>query len=187
MRTGSRVVLNALTLAACVCGEGRVGRPSHCVSAAEESRQGSTAGHVFDQRPQPWQRRDEPVLSAHFTKQSWCKVVLYSPTVLYKDGVFKIWYVGTSTGSRSTDMALGHAESTDGIHWVEHEANPIMTGEDIPWGLYVQTPFVLSFPDRYMMYYAPRDWNNTYVMPDGTKGHDGSGVYSHIGVAVIPK
>lgn len=363
MRPGSRVVLCALAIAVCACGMSLAWQSWFSAPAcAGESGQGGSDAHPFDQRPQPWQRRDEPVLSAHFTKQSWCKVVLYSPTVLYNDGVFKIWYVGTSAGSRSNDMALGYAESDDGIHWKEHEENPIMTGEDIPWGLYVQTPFVLfdedeeiykmwfssttkleysekarrmvgadrplgyatspdgvrwkihpkpiyhasrspcvfklgpdsyrmwmnvdlariyeftsadgiewkraekpavqvsgdsksciypfvleedgryfmwygchraggifeifcatspdgsnwtvdheraafpasrdrgrfdgrytsipsvlSFPDWYMIYYAPRDWNNTYVMPDGTKGHDGAGVYSHIGVAVIPK
>jgi hypothetical protein len=32
--------------------------------------------HPLDMRPQPWQRRDEPVLSANTTRQSWCKVVL---------------------------------------------------------------------------------------------------------------
>jgi hypothetical protein len=174
----------------------------------------SRPGHPFDMRPQPWQRRDKPVLSANTTKQPWCKVVLYSPSVMFKDGKFKMWYVGTSTASRSIDFSLGYAESKDGIQWDEHAANPIATPADIGWGIYMQTPFVmfdddeqiykmwfssatkavyseksrrLVGADRYLMYYAPRDWRNTYLLPDGSMGRDGSGVYSHIGVAVIPK
>ena len=63
----------------------------------------------LDLRPQPWQRRPEPVLSAYTTEQSWSKVVVYNPHVLHIDGKFKMWYLGTSTGSRSSDIALGYA------------------------------------------------------------------------------
>ncbi|MAD79657.1 MAG: hypothetical protein CMJ50_02275 [Planctomycetaceae bacterium] len=329
---------------------------------AAETEAKPTPVHPFDMRPQPWQRRDDPVLSASTTRQPWCKVVLYSPSVLFKDGKFKMWYVGTSAGSRSTDFSLGYAESDDGIQWNEYAGNPIATPQDIGWGIYMQTPFVmfdedeqiykmwfssatkavysekakrmvgadrplgyatspdgiewkfhpkpiydssrspcvwklgpksyrmwmnvdlariyeftssdgiqwqraskpavqvsgasksciypfvihengryymwygchrpegifeifcatspdgsswsvdheraafpasrkkdrfdgrytsipsvLSLPDRYMLYYAPRDWRNTYLMPDGSRGRDGAGVYAHIGVAVIPK
>ena len=54
-----------------------------------------------------------------------------------------MWYLGTSTGSRAADIALGYAESDDGIEWREHDANPILTGDDLSWGSNFQTPFVL--------------------------------------------
>jgi len=98
---------------------------------------------VLDQRPQPWQRRTTPVLSAHTTAESWCRIVLYSPHVLHVDGKYRMWYVGTSTASRSDDMALGYAESEDGIQWEEHAQNPVLTGDDLPWAKAVQTPYVL--------------------------------------------
>lgn len=101
------------------------------------------AGHPFDLRPQPWQRRDEPVLSARTTNESWCKVVTYSPHVIFHAGKFRMWYLGTSTGSRSGDMKLGYAESADGVNWTPHTANPILTAKDIGWGDMVQTPCVL--------------------------------------------
>ena len=116
------------------------------ISWADEDE--SASPHPFDARPQPWQRQAEPVLSALTTNQSWCKVVLYSPTVIRHEGKFKMWYVGTSTASRATDMALGYAESEDGLHWTEHPNNPIATGQDIPWGIYFQTPFVLFDDDE---------------------------------------
>jgi hypothetical protein len=83
------------------------------------------------------------VLSALNTQQTWCKVVLYSPSVLCKDGKFKIWYIGTSAGSRGPGKAVGYAESNDGFRWKEYEGNPILTDDDIPWGEGWQTPFVL--------------------------------------------
>ena len=95
------------------------------------------------ERPQPWQRRSQPVLSASTTKQEWSRVVCYSPHVIWHDGRFRMWYLGTSTGSRSSDMALGYAESTDGIEWIEHSNNPILTPADLPWGRTWQTPSVL--------------------------------------------
>lgn len=107
--------------------------------------------HAFDRRPQPWKRYDKPVLSAHTTTQTWCKVVLYSPHVIHHDGKFRMWYLGTSTASRSNDIALGYAESSDGFDWKEHPNNPILTGQDIPWGTLLQTPFVL-FDEEEMTY-----------------------------------
>jgi len=40
-------------------------------------------------------------------------------------------------------MAMGYAESDDGIHWTEQPDNPILTDDDIPWDEGWQTPFVL--------------------------------------------
>ena len=124
---------------------------------AEKTAAGpSVSSHPFDQRPQPWLRGAEPILSAHTTKQAWNRVVTYSPHVLAIDGKLKMWYIGTSTGSRAMDMVLGYAESTDGYHWQQYEGNPIMTAEDIPWGLFFQTPFVLYDSDEqiYKMWFS---------------------------------
>lgn len=112
-------------------------------SVADEKPQPLDRRDPFDQRPQPWQRRAEPVLSAHTTQQDWCRVVCYSPHVVHHNGRFRMWYLGTSRASRSNDIVMGYAESDDGLAWAEHERNPIFTGDDVPWGRIVQTPFVL--------------------------------------------
>ncbi|MBC8352892.1 MAG: hypothetical protein H8E66_12930 [Planctomycetes bacterium] len=96
-----------------------------------------------DLRPQPWQRRSEPILSARTTKQDWCKVVCYSPHVIHHDSLFRMWYLGTSTASRTNDICMGYAESVNGIDWTEHPNNPILADADIPWGEFVQTPYIL--------------------------------------------
>lgn len=113
----------------------------------------------LDQRPQPWQRRSEPVLSARTTKQSWCRVVCYSPHVIFHEGRFRMWYLGTSEASRTNNMVMGYAESDDGIHWSEHPANPVLTGDDIPWGTPIQTPFVKfdAAANRFRMWFVSGD------------------------------
>ncbi|MBC8290698.1 MAG: hypothetical protein H8E37_10325 [Planctomycetes bacterium] len=113
----------------------------------------------LDQRPQPWVRRSEPILSARTTKQEWCRVVCYSPHVIFHDGRFRMWYLGTSESSRSNDMLMGYAESVDGLRWTEHPGNPILSGKDIPWGRLVQTPFVKFDEARgeYRMWFVSGD------------------------------
>jgi predicted GH43/DUF377 family glycosyl hydrolase len=69
--------------------------------------------------------------------------VLYSPHVIYHDWKFRMWYLGTSTATRTNDIVMGYAESDDGLVWKEYEKNPILTGNDVSWGELLQTPFVL--------------------------------------------
>lgn len=146
MRTAVSFSSLLLALAVVVLMACGVSPPAPETVAAE-----TEAANPLDQRPQPWERRAEPVLSAYTTEQSWSKVVVYSPFVLHIDGKFKMWYLGTSTGSRSTDMAMCYAESDNGFDWREHAANPILTGDDIPWGPNFQTPFIL-FDEQEQIY-----------------------------------
>jgi hypothetical protein len=58
-----------------------------CEQSIAEDKASSVADvHPFDLRPQPWQRRDKPALSANTTKQPWCQVVLYSPWEQLRSG-----------------------------------------------------------------------------------------------------
>ncbi|MBI3987319.1 MAG: hypothetical protein HY343_10380, partial [Lentisphaerae bacterium] len=84
----------------------------------------------------------KPVLSAASANQAWCRVTLYSPSVLLLGGVFRMWFIGNASRSRATDHELGYAESVDGLHWIPHAGNPIATPRDIPWGKNWQTPCV---------------------------------------------
>jgi len=132
---------------------------------------------LWEKRPQPWIRRAEPILSARTTKQSWCKIVCYSPHVIYHDGKFCMWYLGTSTASRTNDIVMGYAESKDGFHWSEHPQNPIITADDVPWGQIIQTPFVLFDRDDsiFKMWFVsgnvPRDKNGKPLSNDQRLGY----------------
>ena len=130
------------------------------------------------QRPQPWQRRDEPTLSARTTKQSWCRVVCYSPHVIHHNGKFRMWYLGTSEASRTNNMVMGYAESDDGIQWQEPPGNLMLTGDDIPWGVPVQTPFVKhdAVTGQFRMWFVSgdgvsRDAKNKIIGNDQRLGH----------------
>ncbi len=93
---------------------------------------------------QDWRRLSDPILSAATTKQDWCRVILYMPCVLRADGIFKMWYVGSSDHARNPSyIHLGYATSTDGLRWDPWPENPIVTDDAIPWGWRFQTPYVL--------------------------------------------
>ena len=94
-----------------------------------------------------WQRRDQPVLSALTTAQDWCRVQLYNPTVIRVEDRYMMWYLGNSSATRTNDMNVGFAESSDGIHWAEHPGNPILTRPDLPACDYWTTPFVMFDAD----------------------------------------
>lgn len=82
--------------------------------------------------------------------------MLYSPTVVFAAGRYRMWYVGnSSTSRRADDHCLGYAESEDGLHWRPHPDNPIATPRDLPWGSNWQTPCVLydAAAGRYRMWF----------------------------------
>jgi hypothetical protein len=97
----SRILTSlALLLTGLCCG-------TECGKAAPST----LALHPLDRRPQPWQRRDEPIVSIDTTKQAWSKSLLYSPTVIVVNGVFKMWYIESPGDyhTRSGVMNLGYA------------------------------------------------------------------------------
>ena len=103
-----------------------------------------------------WFRQEQPVLSAMTTKQSWCRVCLYNPTVVRVNNTYKMWYVGNSSYTRAPDMAVGYAESKDGLHWTECPDNPILSSSDAPFGVHWQTPHVIFDQEdhRYRMWFV---------------------------------
>ena len=128
-----------------------------------------------------WQRRDQPVLSAMTTDQDWCRVQLYNPTVIRVGGTYKMWYLGNSNATRTSDMDLGFAESSDGIHWTEHPDNPILRGGDLPFGSSWQTPHVLVDADEgvYKMW---------FIMAAGRRNEEGRmvDIQQKLGYATSP-
>ena len=103
------------------------------------------------------------------TRQPWCTVQLYNPAVVCHGGKYRMWYLGNATATRTDDLDLGYAESEDGITWAEHPENPILTGDDLPWGNAWQTPYVIFDPERsmfrmwFVMADSGRDSNNALL------------------------
>ena len=117
---------------------------------------------------QTWQRLSGPVLSAATTQQDWCRVILYMPCVLRADGIYKMWYVGSSDHARTPScIHLGYAVSRDGLRWEAYPDNPIVTDDAIPWGRRFQTPYVLyDLQEKiYKMWFTAVDEQDTEGSP----------------------
>lgn len=116
-----------------------------------------------------WQRREQPIFSVMTDRREWRSVQVYNPTVLHHDGLYRMWFLGNGTATRTSDMDLGYAESADGVNWVEHSLNPILQAEDLPWGRAWQTPHVIFDSDEnlYKMWFimadSERDKDNEVV------------------------
>lgn len=117
---------------------------------------------------QVWRRQSDPILSAATTNQDWCRVILYMPCVLRADGIFKMWYVGSSDHARNPSyIHLGYATSTDGLRWDPRPDNPIATDDAIPWGWRFQAPYVLYDLEEkiYRMWFTAVDEIDTEGRP----------------------
>ena len=68
--------------------------------------------------------------------------------------------------------------SLDGLHWSlssEKSVFPAVPDRNAFDGRYTSTPQVLSLPGKYVLYYSARDWDDTWIAPDGSRqaGPDG--------------
>ncbi len=80
------------------------------------------------------------------------------PSVLYEDGTWKMWYIGTNTSS----YHVCYAESEDGTNWTKHPSNPVLIGNDTYWvnGNYIVSPEVIRREGGYWMYFT--GYNTSY-------------------------
>ena len=86
--------------------------------------------HVFAKRPQPWQRRDKPILSALTSKQGWSRVTLYSPHVIRVGG--KSWSKPSMIPSlRRTKQPDGYEVAPDDLWptWHAKTGTVLVTGK----------------------------------------------------------
>ncbi|MHC1706077.1 MAG: T9SS type A sorting domain-containing protein [Bacteroidales bacterium] len=98
-----------------------------------------------------WTRySDDPILPLG-PPGSWDDKWAYSNTVLFEDGIYKMWY----TGNDGMSCSIGYATSTDGINWQKDANNPIMQGLfNGDWDeKNVQNPRVLHQNGIYQMWY----------------------------------
>jgi len=61
--------------------------------------------------------------------ESWEAACICEPSVIYEDGIFKMWYMGCKTVA-GHNAALGYATSKDGFVWKKHSGNPILSGSE---------------------------------------------------------
>ncbi len=84
---------------------------------------------------------------------SWDDYGIGAPSILYQNGTYKMWYVGTE-GGPNTDK-IGYATSSDGLVWSKYYQNPVLkpsppeTWDDTLVGY----PSVIFNGAEYLMYY----------------------------------
>ncbi|MDP6778798.1 MAG: hypothetical protein QGI83_18740 [Candidatus Latescibacteria bacterium] len=124
-----------------------------------------------------WRRFEQPVMSTFTSHEPWCRVSLYSPAVVGTDEGYRMWYCGNRSGTRTSDMDIGCADSSDGENWTACKQNPVLTSADLPWDGAWQTPHVLfdgeagCFRMWFVMARSERDDRNQLVSFDQQLGH----------------
>jgi predicted GH43/DUF377 family glycosyl hydrolase len=113
-----------------------------------------------------WVRHPSPVL---LTGAGWESKGVSAPSVLYKDGVWHMWYAGKNLSRYS----IGYATSTDGVTWTKYAQNPVLAGADIenaPDSTDVVSPHVLFKDGLFHMWYAARGDNNQIFYATSSNG-----------------
>jgi predicted GH43/DUF377 family glycosyl hydrolase len=124
-------------------------------------------GYAWSNDAINWTRNPTPVLAPG---SGWDGKGVSAPSVLYKDGVWHMWYAGKNVMRYS----IGYATSPDGINWTKYEQNPVLTASAEGQADDVDTvsPHVLFKDGVYHMWYAGRgDTDQIFyaTSPDGVQ------------------
>lgn len=77
---------------------------------------------------------------------------LSNPTVLYEDGMFKLWYQAEGISSQDyLRLQLAYATSPDGTDFTKHPGNPLLAVDDTTG---VASPCVVFAEGRYWVFFA---------------------------------
>jgi predicted GH43/DUF377 family glycosyl hydrolase len=83
---------------------------------------------------------------------SWDEIAASNATVLFEDGMYKMWYIGADGNSVTR---IGYATSPDGIAWTKYENNPVLDLSENGWDSgHLHTPYVIKDGGMYKMWYA---------------------------------
>jgi predicted GH43/DUF377 family glycosyl hydrolase len=101
-----------------------------------------------------WQKdtQNNPILEPGISGE-WDDTWVVGPSVMFKDNIYYMWYLGT--GTTWGQFRIGLATSSDGItNWSKHPANPVLTPSPSGWdGGEVESPSVILVGDTLYMYY----------------------------------
>jgi len=111
-------------------------------------------GLAFSTDQKNWQVSPAPILPIG-APGSWDAVQTSNPSVLYEDGLFRMWYQGVD--ARHT-YRIGYAESEDGWNWqkkpkVMFQRPGLDHLADVPRREGYHQPLVLPDGERYLMYF----------------------------------
>ncbi len=98
---------------------------------------------------------NNPVLTASSDQSDGQKV--WSPSVIYENGIYQIWY----QGYKNNKFSIYYAESTDGINWNKNDGAIIAPRTDKN-EIGAAEPTVLYINNEYKMWYNAVDSNSRY-------------------------
>lgn len=102
-----------------------------------------------------WDLNKTPVLTP--TKGEWDAQSLETPSVTKVGNTYHMYYTGYKSDFKTGIYSLGHATSSDGIHWKKDPANPIIEPQQDPlkWGFYTSAePAIIYHKDKFYLYYV---------------------------------
>jgi predicted GH43/DUF377 family glycosyl hydrolase len=77
-----------------------------------------------------WAINPQAVVIPDSNKSAWDGLRIETPSVVKVGGIYHLYYTGFNSISAVTGISqIGHAVSTDGIHWTKDSRNPILTGQ----------------------------------------------------------
>jgi len=71
-----------------------------------------------------WNAHPEPVLKPG-KEDSWDGHGVTNPNVIFDGKIYHMWYAGFPNSIPKV-ISMGYATSTDGIHWIKHQNNPVL-------------------------------------------------------------
>lgn len=119
-------------------------------------------GYTSSSDGENWRVRSTPVLQGG--DRLWNAAGVAGPSVLFKDGVYYMWYHGLDK-LRDTSTSIGLSTSSDGIHWTPNAANPVIrpSSSDSWKSALVRDPAVIYSDRGFEMYFVGADDTNWEV------------------------
>lgn len=89
------------------------------------------------------------------------------PSVIYEDGIFKMWY----TAYDGATPSIAYATSKDGLSWTKYGSNPVLAKPSSGWGsVEFGDPCVIKVDGEYMMYLSGSTVLNSKLVGIATSG-----------------
>jgi predicted GH43/DUF377 family glycosyl hydrolase len=124
-----------------------------------------------------------PVLTP--TPGSWDAYTVLAPYVIRENGQYKMWYTGCATNQFLN--RIGYATSPDGINWIKHSSNPVLTPGTEPWeSAGVAYPCIMPYSNGYKMWYGGYSANLSVSALGYATSPDGITWEKYAGNPVLP-
>jgi len=122
-----------------------------------------TASSALGEKPVP--PKTNPALPLG-DLESWDSGGMFRPSVVFKDGIYHMWYTGSSSPDGSTGFSVGYARSTDGVNWQKPSRKPVLenstSGWDGSWVGFAWVAWDESLP-AFRMWYTGSDGSSIKV------------------------